>query len=103
MKILFQGASEQMLATLPEEWKQVVFNLKILKIKKIFGKFEAIGHEQFSKIYNNFVLLFVRFDMGMCGGPVFSVSASRSPVPGSILGPGPPPITGWSEGRQMAL
>ena len=69
------------------------FILKNIENKKDFWK----------KIYNNFVLLFVRFDMGMCGGPVFSVSASRSPVPGSILGPGPPPITGWSEGRQMAL
>ena len=55
------------------------FILKNIENKKDFWK----------KIYNNFVLLFVRFDMGMCGGPVFSVSASRSPVPGSILGPGP--------------
>ena len=56
------------------------FILKNIENKKDFWK----------KIYNNFVLLFVRFDMGMCGGTVFSVSASRSPVPGSILGPGPP-------------
>ena len=38
-----------------------------------------------------------------CGGLVVRVSASRSPVPGSILGPGGGLPTVWSEGRQITL
>ena len=40
-------------------------------------------------------------DSRRCGGLVVRVLASRSPVPGSNLGPGPRHV--WSEGRQITL
>ena len=59
------------------------------KVNFLLGKFEFYAKVNFDVFYNSNKFIIYQY-LRRCGGLVVRVHTSRLPVPGSILGPGPP-------------